>query len=130
MIGGMNFVTKALLAGGAGTAALGSAWRGMGAAGRSAIIGAGIGAGVNAFMGDSVLGGAAMGAVGGLGVRWGRAGLRAANRTLGPKSSSIYGLGSAFFGGASRRFIRDIKGPSMLANRGYNKIRSTLKAWG
>jgi hypothetical protein len=102
----------------------------MGAAGRTALTGAAIGGGIGAFTDTGMVGGAMMGAVGGLAGRYGKAGLRAANRALGSRGSPTYGLGSAFMGGVSRRFMRDIRGPSMLANRGFNKIRSTLKGWG
>jgi len=99
-------------------------WRGMGAAGRAATTGAAIGGAYGAISDDtSILGGAAMGAVGGLGVRWGKAGLRAARG----RGSASYG--SAFLGGASRRFMRDMKGPSMLANKGINRVGSSLKGW-
>jgi hypothetical protein len=130
MIAGMNFAARSLLMGGAGTAVAGAAWRGMGAAGRTATVGAGIGGLYGAFANDtSVIGGAMMGAGIGLAGRYGRAGLRSANRALGPKGSPTYDLGSAFMGGIGRRFMRDVRGPSMLANQGFNKIRSTLKGW-
>jgi hypothetical protein len=126
----MNFATQSLLMGGAGAVVAGAAWRGMGAAGRTAAVGAGIGGLYGAFADNtSVMGGAMMGAGMGLAGRYGRAGLRAANRALGPKGSPTYGLGSAFMGGVGRRFARDIRGPSMLANRGFNRVRSTLKGW-
>ena len=129
MLAGMNWATKALLAGGAATGAAGAAWRGMGAAGRTAAIGAGVGAGWGMVSGDtSVIGGALMGAGAGLAGRWGRAGFRAANRALGTRGP-VYNLGSAFTGGVSRRFMRDIRGPSILANRGMARVRSTLKGW-
>lgn len=130
MIAGMNFATRALLAGGAGMAGVGATWRGMGAAGRTAITSAAVGAGVSGITGGDMYTGAAMGALGGLGARWGGAGMRAANRALGPRGAPVYNVGAAFWGGMSRRFMRDIRGPSMLANRGYSKIRSTLKGWG
>ena len=96
-----------------------SVWRGMGAAGRVATTGAAIGGAYGGFSANdtSVLGGALQGAVAGLGIRWGRAGLRSMRS------------GSSFMGGVTGRFMRDMKGPSMLANRGINRVGSSLKGW-
>lgn len=113
-----------------------SAWRGMGAAGRTATIGAGVGGVYGAFSDStSVLGGAAKGAGAGLGLRYGRAGLRSAMRyTAGPHS--VRGAMRAFGGGAGRRMVRDARhlrphayGAVRLANRGLGKINSHLKHW-
>lgn len=112
-----------------GYAALG---RGVGAAGRTALMGAGAGGLYGAMADDtSVIGGALIGAGAGLAGRYGRAGIRHTRKYLGGQGATTYSGAARGFGGAvSRRFMRDVEGVSMRANRAINSVGSTLKGWG
>lgn len=95
-------------------------------AGRAAAYGGLAGAGWGMMSSDtSVIGGALMGATAGLGLRYGKFGARAAMRA----NSFGYQMGPAFTGAVDRRFMRDFRGGVIAANRGYNRIRSSMRGW-
>lgn len=74
----------------------------------------------------SVLGGIAMGAgLGAGGARYGGAGLKRANMVGAGMGVKAHGMAaaSAFGKGAFNRLRLDYRGASMMANKGYNKIR-------
>jgi len=109
----------------------GRMWGGMGATARRTAIGAGAGAGMGLFSDDmSMIGGALMGA--GLG-RYGGAGAMGGLRAAGAPGLGALGTTRAFGGGFGRGVWgmarADVHGTRMLANRGMNRIRSSLKGW-
>lgn len=140
MIWGQAVKNWGQLAGWGAKTAASAAWRSP--TGKAAIAGAGAGALWGAASSDtSVLGGMAMGALGGAGmyrygIRPGMAtarGLRAGGRSAFGGSMmanrDIMSVGSVYGSAVGKAVMKDVRGTKMAANKAVNRIGSTLKGW-
>lgn len=132
----MNFMQTGRMLGDLGK----HVWGGMGGTARSAAVGAGAGAVWGGVSSDtSVIGGAMMGAgLGAAGSRYGRSGFAGMtsrwNSAAGMFAGGAYGKGASVLASGAARpmasaIMRDVRGASLMANKGISSIRSSLKNW-